>query len=97
MSQEAMEGIRRLVLIYVAVVIILAFIPGSSGLVNFVTGLFVSSFVGAVFSLIAATIVESFTGDALKTIFLSFEIGPFHFSVSLFVIATLIVRVWLFH
>ena len=97
MSREAVAGIRRLVLIFVAAVVILAFIPGSSGLINLATSLFVGAFVGAVFSLAAATMVEAFTGDSLKTIFLSFEVGALRFSVSLFVVATIVVKYLIFH
>jgi hypothetical protein len=56
----------------------------------------VSMLVAVVLSGISGEIVERFTGDALKNISLTVEIAGVNFSITLFVIATLIVRLVLF-
>lgn len=63
---------------------------------DFVVSLFTSAIVGAVTSLVAGTIIEAFTGDALKMVLIPVKIGPFEFSVSLFVIATIVLKLLLF-
>jgi hypothetical protein len=83
---------QLLIVLFAAAVIILALIGASSGEINFVSNLFVSAIVGAMFSLVAATIVEGFTGDMLKRILITIEYHDLRFSVSLFVIATIIVK-----
>jgi len=45
---------------------------------------------------ISGEIVEKFTGDTLKTITLTVKIADINFSISLFFIATLVVRLLLF-
>jgi len=65
-------------------------------LTNMVIQWLVSAFIGSVFSLVAGALVEAFTGDLLKTITLTIEIGDFHISITAFAIATFIVKVWLF-
>lgn len=55
-----------------------------------------SILIGIVMSGISGQLVESFTGDSLKNITLTVPIAGFNFSVPLFIIATLMVRFWLF-
>lgn len=57
----------------------------------------ISIFIGAVFSIIAGSFVEAFTGDLLKNLFLNIPITEnINFPISLFAIATFIVKSWLF-
>ena len=65
-------------------------------LTNMVIQWLVGMFVGSVFSLVAGALVEAFTGDLLKKITLTIEVGDLHFSITAFAIATFIVKVWLF-
>lgn len=65
-------------------------------LTNVVIQWLIGMFVGSVFSLVAGALVEAFTGDLLKTITLTIEIGDFHISITAFAITTFIVKVWLF-
>lgn len=67
-----------------------------SALTNMVIQWLIGMFIGSFFSLIAGEIVEAFTGDLLKTISLTIEIGDVHFSITAFAIATFVVKVWLF-
>ncbi|MBI4017440.1 MAG: hypothetical protein HY366_00670 [Candidatus Aenigmarchaeota archaeon] len=52
-------------------------------------------FIGAIFSYVAGNIVEGFSGDYLKGIFLNFEILGHHFSLSVFFITVAILSFWL--
>jgi len=65
-------------------------------LTNMVIQWLIGMFVGSVFSLVAGALVEAFTGDWLKTITLTVEIGDFHISITVFAIATFIVKYLLF-
>jgi hypothetical protein len=65
-------------------------------LTNMIIQWLVGLFVGSVFSLVAGALVEAFTGDLLKKITLTIEIGDFHISITVFAIVTFIVKVWLF-
>ncbi len=56
----------------------------------------VGAFIGSVFSFFATALVEMLTGDFLKKYLIEVEVFGFEFSFSLFFIATVIVRVWLF-
>ncbi len=58
--------------------------------------LLISIGVGLILSAISGQIVEAFSGDSLKEIFVIVPIGPFNFSLSLFVIVTFIVKIWIF-
>jgi ABC-type polysaccharide/polyol phosphate export permease len=82
------------------VIILVAFVGAlfniPSALTNMVIQLLIGMFVGSFFSLVAGEIVEAFTGDLLKAITLTIEIGDIHFSITAFAIATFIVKVWLF-
>lgn len=67
-----------------------------SALTNMAIQYLIGAFVGSVFSLVAGTLVEAFTGNLLKKITLTFEIGDFHFSVTVFAIVAFVAKVWLF-
>ena len=93
MSKNATENIRRLISLLVIVVIVLSLFRAPQGFIDFVVGLFASAILGAVTSPVAAIILETLTGDALKGILIPVQIGPLEFSVSLFLIATVISQV----
>jgi hypothetical protein len=84
----------------VYLIVLVAFLGAAfnipSALTNWIIQWLVGAFVGSVFSLVAGYLVEAFTGDILKKITLTFEIGDFHISVTVFAIVTFIVKVWLF-
>lgn len=67
-----------------------------SVLTNMAIQYLVGASVGSIFSLVSGYLVEAFTGDILKKITLTFKIGDFHISITVFAIATFIVKVWLF-
>ncbi len=96
MSQGITDNIRRLFYLLIIVVVILALVGASEGQINFVVNVFASAILGAVTSLIAASIIEAFTGDALKFVLMTVEIRGFEFSVSLFFVATVILKLLIF-
>lgn len=55
-----------------------------------------SAIIGIITSAVAASFVERLNGNVLKKIFLTFEIKEFKFSISVFVIVTFLVKIWLF-
>lgn len=95
-SSNGTDNITRLIYALVIVVIVLSLIGASQGTIDFVVKLFVSAIAGAVTSLVAGTIIEAFTGDVLKAIIIPIRIGDFEFSVSLFFVATLILKFLIF-
>lgn len=56
----------------------------------------VGAFAGLVCSIVAGSLIEAFTGDLLKKIAVNIEIHGFEFSITVFAIATFIVKIWLF-
>ncbi len=56
MSKEITENIKLLIVLFVAVVIILALIGASNREISFVSSFFVSAIVGAMFSLAASSL-----------------------------------------
>jgi len=96
-TRKAYKNLGTLLKAFVVIAIILALLQVPSWLINAFSAWFVSGFVGAVLSFFATAIVEEVTGDWLKPYLIEFEILGFEFSVSLFFIATVIVRFWLFH
>lgn len=93
------DDIKKLELI-VYLIVLVAFLGAVFNIPSVLTNLaiqwLISAFVGSVFSLVAGALVEAFTGDWLKTITLTIEIGDFHISITVFAIVTFIVKVWLF-
>ncbi len=49
-----------------------------------------------ILSALVGTIIEGFGGDALKNIFVVIPIWKFEISLSLFVIATFVLKLWIF-
>jgi len=104
LSRAIVESIERNTKYFVYAIILIALFFGLLGVspnvtdavINLIAKLFVGSLVGAVMSLPAAVIVEAFSGDWLKTVFLVVEIHGFKFSISVFVIVTFIITRLLF-
>jgi uncharacterized protein involved in response to NO len=63
---------------------------------NWVIQWLISIFISSIFSLIAGSIVEAFTGEWLKTITLTVTVYEFEISITFFAIATFIVKILLF-
>jgi hypothetical protein len=86
--------------IIIALIILVAFlgayfnIPAET--INQVVEWLVSIMIGILLAAVSGALVEAFTGDLLKTIFIRVEIKGFSFSISIFVIATIIVKILLF-
>lgn len=55
-----------------------------------------SILIGVIMSGISGEILEKFTGNSLKNVTWTTSFKEFNFSISLFLICTLIVRFWLF-
>lgn len=51
---------------------------------------------GVLMSGISGWLVEKYTGDTLKNITLTVPVAGYNFSITLFLIVTIIVRFWLF-
>jgi len=85
-----------MVMAFVAIVVLLALLKVPTWVITLTTTVFVSAFTGAILTFVSTAFVEALTGDFLKPYLLKIPIGDYEFSVSLFLMATLIVKVWLF-
>jgi len=97
MSKQEEKKLEQIIYTIVIVAVVAAFLGIPQWFTNWVIQWLVSAFIGGVFSLLATSVVEEFTGDFLKTISLTFEVQGFEFSVTAFAIATIIVKYWFFH
>ena len=88
--------IEVIVYLIILVVVLGALFNIPMALTNWIIQWLIGALVGSVFSLVAGAIVEAFTGELLKKITLTINIGDFSFSITAFAIATFIVKVWLF-
>jgi uncharacterized protein involved in response to NO len=86
-------GILKLIVVLIAMVGIFgALYDIPDDLTNQIIQWLVSIFVSLVFSILAGSLVEAFTGDILKRLFINIPITDnINISISLFFIATLIV------
>lgn len=94
-TRKAYKQLGSLLTGFAAAAIVLAVILPPWAFNLFVTW-WVGAFIGAVFSFFATAIVEMVSGELLKKYLVEITIFGFEFSFSLFFIATVIVRVWLF-
>jgi len=98
-SSNVEEGVGKLKLI-IYVIILVAFLGATLNipwaLTNWIIQLLVSAFIGSVFSLVAGAIVEAFTANWLKTIAININLGGFKISITMFFVATFIIKVVLF-
>ena len=86
--------------LFFSIIIAVVFIGTIAGIpqsvLDLIVKLIVSMMVSSLLSLIAGTVVEAVTGDLLKTISLTVEVKGFGFSISLFIIATLVLKIIIF-
>jgi hypothetical protein len=95
----AKKDVNKLELILYAIVLVAivgAFLNIPSWLTNGVIQWLIGAFTGLVFSIVAGSLVEAFTGDLLKKIALNIEFRGIGFSITIFAIATFVVKIWLF-
>jgi hypothetical protein len=96
MDKDDIEKLKIPIYLIVLVAVLGALFNIPFALTNWVIQYLIGAFVGSVCSLVAGSLVEAFTGDLLKKITLTFEILGLNFSITIFAIATFIVKVWLF-
>jgi len=91
---------KNAVLIFVGVIIILSIILALMGFngetIDKVINLLIPIGLSLILSAFVGAIIERFSGDTLKKIFIVIPIWKFNVSVSLFVIATILIKIWLF-
>ena len=97
MRQEDKNRLQLIVLLVVVVVIASAFLGIPQDWTNQIIQWLASAFFGTFFSIYAAYFVELVTGDLLKNILITIKItNGIKFSISLFAIATIILKYLLF-
>ncbi len=96
-TKKAYENIILLLFLLIAVSFVLAILNVPKWFFDLVTSLFVSAISGAIISFLMTALVEALTGDLLKGIMITVKIKGFDFSISLFVLSTIILRLVLFH
>jgi hypothetical protein len=96
MPKKDDDTITKILYAIILVVVVGAIFQIPSALINGAVQWLIGALIGSIFSLVAGTIVEAFTGDLLKKIALNINIHGFEFSITAFAIATFIVKVWLF-
>ncbi len=90
------ETLELIITLIIVVAILGAYFNVSDETINHIVDWLVSIFIGVLLSAVSGAIVEAFKGDFLKMIFIPIKIGDFKFSISVFVIATFMVRILLF-
>jgi hypothetical protein len=90
------QNVERLLILLVLVVTVLALLNVPQWVINLTANIFVNLITGALISLVLGTLIEAVTGDLLKGILITLDFYGFKFSVSLFVIATIVLRVLIF-
>jgi hypothetical protein len=83
--------------IFVGVIILIIFLGlilrfNSDKIINWITPLGISFILTG----ISGDLLESLTGDFFEKINLSFPIGNFRINIPLFVILTILIKIWLF-
>lgn len=97
MDNDEVEKLRLILLFIVLVAVAEALFGIPQDWTNAVIQWLISAFISGVFSVVAASLVEAFTGDLLKTILITINITRgVEFSISLFAIATIAVKLLLF-
>lgn len=93
---DTKEKFGVVIVLIIAVGILESIFEMPQNLVSTIVELLISIGVGIILSAISGQIVEAFSGDFLKDFFVIVPIGQYNFSISLFVIITLIVKIWIF-
>lgn len=94
-TRKAYKQLGSLLIGFAAAAVVLAVVLPTWAF-NLFVAWWVGAFTGAIFSFFATALVEMVTGDFLKKYLVEVTIFGFDFSFSLFLIATIVVRVWLF-
>lgn len=95
-NNKKLSKLELFIYLIIAVAVIGAFLGIPTYITNIIIEWLIGAFIGTLFSIVAGAIVEAFTGDILKTLTLTIEIKGIEFSITVFAIATFIVKVWLF-
>jgi hypothetical protein len=98
MQRKIEDKLNLLVVLVILVVLVGSYIGLSQSQMNWLIDWLVSITIGGIFSIIAGSIIESFTGDFLKKILINIKIiNGLKFSISLFTIATIVLKFLLFN
>jgi len=91
------DKLNLIIVLIVIVAIVGAYLGLSTEAINQVIEWLISIFIGILLSSVAGSLIEAFTGNLLKKIFLNIPIyGKFKVSISAFAITTFVVKVLLF-
>jgi len=90
------DKLKLIIAIIFAFVVIGSYFNLPDDFIVWIINFLISIFIGFILSAFAERIVEAFTGDYLKKILIPFKLFGIKFSISLFLIATIMVRILLF-
>lgn len=90
------DNVKLIFLIIIAVTVLGSYYKIPSSYITAIVSFLGSALVGLFLSATASKILEAFTGDILKKFLLKIDVFGFKFSITLFAIATLILRYSLF-
>jgi len=90
MSKEEAKKIQWIIILIIVAVLAAAFLGIPQFLTDRIVQWLVSALISTALSMVAAALVEGFTGDLLKKVFLT------RWGISAFAVATLIVKYLLF-
>jgi len=94
---EDIDKLRLIILLFVLVAIVGTYLGVPFTVINQINEWLISIFTGMVISLVVNSFVEALTGDILKKYLITIPItGRIKISISLFTIATIIVKYWWF-
>lgn len=96
MSTSDKEKIQIILFIIIAVAFIGGYFNISTEITTAIVEWLVSIMVGILLSAVVGALIEAFTGDFLKKILIPIEIKGIKFSISLFAIVTIIVKLVIF-
>lgn len=96
-KDEDIDKLRLIILLIALVTIVGTYLGVPFSLANQINEWLISVFTGMVISLVVNSFVEALTGDILKKILITITITEkIKISISLFTIATIIVKYWWF-
>lgn len=91
------KQVQTYIYILIIIVLAMAYLGFSQSVISFVEDIFVKYvIISAITSAVAGSLVESLTGNSLKSIFLNVEVKGIKFSLSFFVIAVFILKIFIF-
>jgi hypothetical protein len=95
-NMKLKDKLQYVLLLIVLVAIVGAFLDLPQSVIDWLISILIGFFISILLSGIAEIIVKAFTGNYLKRIKFPIKIFGFRFSISLFLIATITVRILLF-